>query len=70
MDQKQINKGKDDNLFAKIWERYWKMRTERTKLESERVVSEQQVDAPSYLDNDGKILFNSQTEQSLCEQYV
>jgi hypothetical protein len=53
-----------------IRERFFKMRTERTKLESEWTTSEQQIDAPSYLDNDGKILFNAQTEQSLCEQYV
>ena len=58
------------DTLARVKDRWFKMRTERTKLESERTTSEQQVDAPSYLDNDGKILFNAQTEQSLCEQYV
>ena len=58
------------DMLARVRDRYFKMRTERTKLESEWTTSEQQVDAPSYLDNDGKILYNAQTEQSLCEQYV
>ena len=56
--------------FNYIKDRLFKMKAERTKLENEWLVCEQQVDAPSYLDNDGKILFNAQTEQSLCEQYL
>ena len=69
----ELMKDSNDNkeaLLAKVKERIWKMVVERKKIEPERTAAEQQIDAPSYLDNDGKILFNCQTEQSLCEQYV
>lgn len=56
--------------LSKIRQRINDMKTEREKIEREWTTSEQQIEAPSYTDNDGKILYNAQTEQSLAEQYV
>jgi hypothetical protein len=46
------------------------MATERAKIETERDTCEKQVLAPVYTDNDGKIIYNTQTDQNLLEQYV
>lgn len=55
---------------AMVLDRKTKMATERSKLESERDTCEKQVLAPVYTDNDGKIIYNTQTDQNLLEQYV
>ena len=65
----EVDKKYEDKLKMVI-ERLARMSEERKKIEPEWITSEQQIDAPSYVDNDGKILYNSQVEQSLCEQYV
>lgn len=70
MTQTEDAKELEDNTLTYVLERITKMLTERSKIEGEWATSELQVEAPSSVDNDMKIQFNSQTEQSLCEQYV
>jgi len=65
----KLNVQKFDKV-AFVLDRKTKMATERTKIEPERDTCEKQVLAPVYTDNDGKILYNTQTDQNLLEQYV
>jgi len=46
------------------------METERAKIEDERLAAEQQYEAPSYVDNDGKILYNAKIESTLSEFHI
>jgi hypothetical protein len=59
---------KKDTSYVK--DRINKMETERQKLEEERTTSEKQYEAPSYVDNNGKILYNSKIESTLSEQHI
>lgn len=56
--------------FNKIKQRITKMETERTKIEWEWLAAEQQYESPSYIDNEGKIIYNSKIESTLSEFHV
>ena len=60
---------KDSDVWY-VKDRIQKMESERQKLEWERQTAEQQYDAPTYVDNEGKIIYNSKIESTLVEQHI
>jgi len=62
--------GNKENKLAFVLDRLQKMETERSKVETERLICEKQVDSPTFTDNEGKIIYNTQIDQNLLEQYV